>query len=82
MLAQQSYNKGVAVVTSDTVNFSPPLGIAEAIYVGGAGIVVAVLQDDSVINFTCVAGQILPVRVLRVNATSTTATLMVALYNV
>jgi len=41
---------------------------------------VAVLQDDSTVNFTCVAGQVLPIRAKRVNSTTTSATLMVALY--
>ena len=71
-----SYNVAVAITKSDTVNFDRP---TNAIYVGGAGIVQAVMQDDSVVAFTCVAGQVLPVKAKRVNSTSTTASLMVAL---
>jgi hypothetical protein len=78
------YTFALAITKSDTVNF--PLGVnggvCDAIYVGGAGIVVAILQDGSAVNFTCVAGQTLPVRAKRVNSTTTTATLMVALYYV
>lgn len=74
------YNKSVAITPSDTVDFAG--GLTTGIYVGGAGVVAVVFQDDSVVNFTCVAGQILPVRAKRVNNTSTTATLLVALYQI
>lgn len=75
------YSKAVPVTTSDTANISGPFGnLTDALYVGGAGIVVAVFQDDTAVNFTAVAGEILPIRIKRVNAATTTATLMVALY--
>jgi hypothetical protein len=79
-----SYNAAAAITKSDTVNFVPVAGktLCDAIYVGGAGIVVAVFQDDSTVSFTCIAGQILPVNAKRVNSTTTSATLMVALYQV
>lgn len=92
MAAQVStvYNKAQAITKSDTVNFdgstysatpvTKPIP-ADAIYVGGAGIVVAVFEDGSTANFTAVAGQILPLKCIRVNSTTTTATLMVALYS-
>lgn len=72
------YNQAEAITKSDTVNF--PLGLCDAVYVGGAGVVVAVFQDGATASFTAVAGQVLPIRVKRVNSTNTTATLMVALY--
>jgi hypothetical protein len=85
----ESYSLFAAITKSDTVNFdgttysaapaTKPIP-ADAIYVGGAGIVVAVAENGVAVSFTCVAGQILPVRSIRVNATTTTATLMVALY--
>jgi len=71
------YNESVAITTSDTVDLPR---LTDAVWVGGAGIVVAVLQNGRAVNFTCVAGQLLPLRVKRVNATSTTATLLNALY--
>ncbi len=82
------YTDAVAITKSDTDNFIP--GVAqsgghptcEAIYVGGAGIVAAVFQNGRVVNFTAAAGEILPIRCIRVNSTDTTATLMVALYSV
>lgn len=73
------YRRAEAVTKHDTNNF--PGGACNAIYVGGAGVMAVVMADNGeVINFTCVAGQILPVRAKRVNATNTAATLMVALY--
>lgn len=78
------YNAAVAITKSDTVDFVNPAGksFCDAIYVGGAGIVVAIMPDGSAISFTCIAGQVLPVQAKRVNSTTTTATLMVALYRV
>lgn len=78
------YRKGVSITPSDTVDFvrqGTSDNLTAGIYVGGAGIVQVVFQDGSVVPFTCVAGQILPVAAKRVNNTSTTATLMVALFN-
>jgi hypothetical protein len=78
----QRYNIYVPITKSDTVNFLPVANrtLCDAIYVGGAGIVVAVQEDGTAVSFTCVAGQLLPVAAKRVNLTTTTATLMVALY--
>jgi hypothetical protein len=75
-----AYNLGADITKSDTVNI--PQGLTDAIYVGGAGIVVVVWQNDTTSNFTAIAGEILPVKAKRVNSTTTTATLMVALYQV
>jgi hypothetical protein len=84
MFSPRSYNVARAITKSDTVNLPTNVndGLCDAIYVGGAGIVVAVFPDDSTQQFTCVAGQTLPVKVKRVNSTTTTATLMIALYAV
>jgi hypothetical protein len=73
------YNQAAAITTSDTVDLAKP---TDALWVGGAGIVVAVFENGAAVNVTCVAGQLLPLRVKRVNATTTTATLLVALYTV
>lgn len=87
----QPYNFSRPITKSDTVNFDGTTYSAtaagkaipcEAIYVGGAGIVVAVYENGQTENFTCVAGQILPVKAIRVNSTTTTATLMAALSTV
>ncbi len=85
------YNPGFAtfhaITKSDTVNFDGSVSTdgsavrpCDGIWVGGAGIVVALSQSGEVVNFTCVAGSLLPIRAIRVNSTTTTATLMVALY--
>lgn len=79
------YNKSILAVKSDTVNLTDvggPKPLCDAIYVGGAGIVVAVLEDGSKPQFTCVAGQVLPVQAKRIDSTNTTATLTYALYKV
>jgi hypothetical protein len=77
-----AYNVALPITKSDTVNF--PIwanrGLVDAIHVGGAGIVVAVLEDNSTVQLTCVAGQVIKVRCKRVNSTTTTATLMVGQY--
>ena len=83
LITAPRYNKWLAITKSDTVDF-PNLGgsiLCDAIYVGGAGIVVAVAEDGSTAEFTAVAGEILPIAAKRVNSATTSATLMVALYN-
>jgi hypothetical protein len=81
-IQEQPYNVSRLITKSDTVNFPTNVnnGICDAIYVGGAGIVVAVLPDDTTAAYTAVAGQTIPIRAKRVNSTTTTATLMNALY--
>lgn len=83
-----NYTYAAAIVKSDTVD-QPQVGsnvaaggvpIFDAIYVGGAGIVVVALIDNTTQQFTCVAGQVLPIKGRRVNNTTTSATLMLALY--
>lgn len=79
------YNRADAITKSDTVNLAYYLArekLTDAVYVGGAGVVVAVFQDDSTAQFTAVAGEILPIAIKRVNSGSTTASLMLACYQV
>jgi len=86
-----TYNRAVVVTASNTVNFdgstyaanslTKPIPAA-AIFVGGAGVVVPVFEDGSTAPFTVLAGDILPLKCIRVNSTATTATLMNALYQV
>ena len=77
------FSQARAVTKSDTVNFDGNLnqGLCDALYIGGAGTLTAVFQDDTTIACTCAAGDILPLRVKRVNNTGT-ASLIVALYSV
>ena len=67
-----------AVTPSDSTDLTT---LARAIYVGGAGNVVAVQHDGTAVTFTAVpAGTVLPIAVRRINATNTTATAIVALH--
>lgn len=73
-----------AVTPSDTDDFNattPRAGLTRALYVGGAGNVVAVREDGTAVTFTGVpAGTVLPIRCRRVNSTNTTATSIVRLW--
>lgn len=67
-----------AVTPHNSQNFQN--GPCKALYVGGAGNLVAVNELGEAITFTAVpAGTILPIQAKRVNATNTTATAIVAL---
>lgn len=66
------------VTPSDTTAIKG--GPARALYVGGAGDVVAINENGAAVTFTAVpAGAVLPIATARVNATNTTATSIVAL---
>lgn len=68
---------GFTIAPSDVTNFDRT---TRGIYVGGAGNVVVVWPDETTTTFPSVpAGVILPVRAIRVNSTSTTATNLVGL---
>lgn len=72
------YPGGASAVTpSDSVNLSYP----SVIFVGGAGNVqVTTAQGDQVTFTGAQAGQVIPVQVIRVWSTGTTATSMLAIY--
>lgn len=75
--ALYSVRSGSAVTPSDSTNFAP----CRALYVGGAGNVVVVFENDQTLTLTAVpAGSFLPLRIKRVNSTSTTATAMAVFY--
>ena len=68
----------VAITPSNTTDLD---GLTKAVYVGGAGNLVAVDWTGATCTFTGVlAGTVLPIRVRRINSTSTTATNLVALF--
>jgi|TARA_R110000824_G_scaffold12275_2_gene53911 hypothetical protein len=86
-----TYNKSVVITKSDTVNFDGSTYAAnaatkalpaDAIFVGGAGVVVAVFENGTTAPFTVLAGRMLPLKCIRVNSTNTTATLMNAMYQI
>ena len=67
----------VALTKSDTTKFQPTRGL----YVGGAGDVAVVdLSGNSVTLVGALAGSVLPVRVVQLLATGTSATSVVAIY--
>lgn len=71
-------SQAAAVTPNDSADLT---SVARGLYVGGAGAVNVDMPDGSTVLFSGVnSGQILPVRVRRVRATSTTATSIVALY--
>jgi hypothetical protein len=84
----QIFNYAKPIAKSDTV-FSPtmpPGGTGaggrypDAIWVGGAGVVACIFDDGSEVDITVTAGTILPIRCARVNNTTTTATLLVGMW--
>jgi hypothetical protein len=76
----QNLNKFEAITPSDTADFKV---VPDAIYVGGLGNIVGVMPDNSTVTFTGVtAGTILPIKLRRINATLTTATALLACYQV
>jgi len=92
-MAQTSgtFNRLSGITVSDTVNFDGSTYAAnaatkalpaDAILVGGAGVVVVITENGLATSVTCVAGQQLNVKAIRVNNTSTTATALVAGYQI
>lgn len=81
MLILQSFNVARTLVKSDTVDLEQISGRnPDVIWIGGAGIVRAIMEDNQDIQFTCVAGTVLPVRMKRIMSTTTTATLFIGLW--
>lgn len=72
--------KWASVTASDTENI--PHGTVKALYVGTAGNVAVVGQDDNAETFVSVpAGTLLEINAKRVNSTNTTASDIIALYD-
>lgn len=76
---------GKAVTPSDANSYSTAFGtdyaVARALYVGVTGNIVLLDAQGNTVTFSNVpAGAIIPIAHTRVNATSTTATNMVALF--
>lgn len=78
------YNKFEAVTLSDSVDFVN--GLCDAVYVGtkgSTGTLVGVLQSGATVTFVGIpAGTILPIRIKRINNTTTDVSNVVALYSV
>lgn len=71
------YTRHFAVTTSDSTDFA---AVTRGLFIGGAGVVVAVTDDNVAVSYTVPAGALLPGRFRRVNSTNTTATLIVGVY--
>jgi len=73
------FNQWRPITPSDTVDLP---GLTHALWVGGAGDVAAVMQNGTmpVVLAAVPAGSWLPLAAKRINATGTTATGLVALY--
>ena len=72
-----SASKLATVTPSDSTD----LGAVRALYVGGAGVINVLAQGDtSPVQITVPAGTLLPIFASKVYLTSTTATLIVAMY--
>lgn len=65
---------GIAITPNDGANLSVAV---RGIYVGGAGTVSLVTPRGTTLSFTAVAGGYIPFWAVKVNATGTTATLLV-----
>lgn len=83
LIIDQSVTRAVAVTPSDTVDITLPSGInrTKGLYIGVTGDVNAVMADGSTALFKgLAAGVVHFISVKRINATSTTATNILALY--
>jgi hypothetical protein len=89
--ASGTFNRSVLIAKSDTVNFDGSTYAAnaatkaipaDAIAVDTAGNVVVVFENGSTALMHAAAGAIIPVKCIRINSTSTTATGLNALYQV
>jgi hypothetical protein len=73
-----SYTEWLPITTSDTADLAR---LTDGILVGGAGDVAAVMQNNRAVTLTGLpAGAWVPIKARRINATGTTATSLVALY--
>lgn len=78
-IVETTWGGGVTIVPSDTTTGAADQNF-KALYIGGGGNVAVVMESGAVLTFTAPpVGTVLPVRGKRVNATNTTATLMVGL---
>lgn len=74
----ETYSTAIAITPHDSTNFTS--GRCQAIYVGGAGNITAIVGGAAVLFTAVPVGTVLKVAATRVNNTATTATAMVALY--
>lgn len=76
--ASQSATGAETVVPSDTIDLK---FISRGLWIGVGGNVAVVMANGSRVTFVGIAaGTLLPIRISRVDSTSTTATTMVSIY--
>lgn len=82
MRVDDSYQGGVTVTPSDTVNITFPSGTqySKGIFIGVAGDVTALMADGTTLTFKAMTAGEHRMSVKRINSTSTTATNILALY--
>lgn len=83
MRVDSSAQGAVPVTPSDTVSIAFPSGThySKGIYIGVTGDLVAVMADGTSVTFKAIAaGVIHPISAVRIDATSTTATDILAVY--
>jgi hypothetical protein len=89
--ASDTYNKSVSITVSDTVNFDGSTYAAnaatkaipaDAVSADVAGNMIVVFENGSTALIHAAAGAIVPVKCIRINSTSTTATGLNAMYQV
>ena len=78
MSNQLQITNALVVTPSDTISLAMP---TRSIYIGGAGNLSVLMAGGQTTLFSALpVGTILPVSCLRINATNTTATLIVAMW--
>ena len=80
MFGNLNYKGSATITPGDTSANNFARGICQAIYVGVSGNISVLMEDGSTASLLSVPIGLLPIRALRVNATGTTATNLVALY--
>lgn len=79
----QTFTYGRAVTKSNTVDIPLYLNrTVDALWVGAAGDVAVVFQDSSVVTYGCAIGLLPLTGIKRVNSTGTSATGIVALWQI
>lgn len=77
----QTYNIAIGLTKSDTVNFPQYQGrYPDAIWFGGAGIAICFFGDGHSEAFTVPIGLLPVAGIVRINSATTTATLMIGLW--
>lgn len=95
-VADVNYNRAVPITLSNTVNFdgtttgtgaygtttnTKPIP-CQALAFGASGNAVVVFEDGSTATMAVLAGQVTPLKAIRINSTNTTTTGCTALYTV